>query len=48
MIAYIAQLGFIMLALFLVGGLIGGLAFRRFGKKDAADQPEASGPSHSA
>jgi hypothetical protein len=46
MIAYAAQLGLAMLALFLLGGLIGGLAWRRFGKPPA--QPEASGPSQSA
>jgi hypothetical protein len=45
-IAYAAQLGLLMLVPFLLGGLIGGLAWRRFGKPPV--QPEASGPSHSA
>ncbi len=48
MIAYAAQLGLTMLALFVFGGLIGGLAWRRFGKAPQPVQPEASGPSHSA
>lgn len=44
MILYVAELGLTLLVLFLLGCLIGGLAFRRFGKA----HPPASGPSQSA
>ncbi len=44
MITYIALLGLTMLALFLLGGLIGGLAWRRFGKPEQPTPPQADGP----
>ena len=48
MMLYLAELAITLLVLFLLGCLIGGLAFRRFGKAGKPDQPEASSPSHSA